>query len=171
MRKEALERRPGTPGELSTGAPSCGPDTPLLSYWFTSSGSALVLGLTMDLDLSTDNLTNALLFIVRVGHGGSFNHWYHKNGLGNVVTLVATFHKISFDNHSRHEMFAIFLLPKNCPEAHTYMFVVLCTLTVKKLIDDTDSKPRRYLYIRVLLRNLLFREKMRRTDDPSDLFI
>ena len=69
MRKEALERRPGTPGELSTGAPSCGPDTPLLSYWFTSSGSALVFGLTMDLDLSTDNLTNALLFIVRVGHG------------------------------------------------------------------------------------------------------
>ena len=27
------------------------------------------------------------------------------------------------------------------------------------------------LCIRVLLRNLLFREKMRRTDDPSDLFI
>ena len=154
MRKEALERRPGTPGELSTGAPSCGPDTPLLSYWFTSSGSALVLGLTMDLDLSTDNLTNALLFIVRVGHGGSFNHWYQKNGLGNVVISVIIFHRIcmyatmSFNNHSRHEMFAIFLLPKNCPEAHTYMFVVLCTLTVKKLIDDTDSKPRRYLYIK-----------------------
>ena len=31
--------------------------------------------------------------------------------------------------------------------------------------------PYENLLTRVLLRNLLFREKMRRTDDPSDLFI
>ena len=38
-------------------------------------------------------------------------------------------------------------------------------------VDATLYADIKLLLTRVLLRNLLFREKMRRTDNPSDLFI